>query len=283
MKNVKTLFTALVLAPSLLFAGNYLNLNGSAAANSVLVASDSSNDGIVVSTPIQINPSTGNMSGVGSFTPASIAVSNAASGANSIISVTNTSNTANSNAVFSATVGGASSGDPLMLFIVPSGQTWALGEDNSASDNFVLAASGALGTGNVLSITTGGSATLQGSLTLTAGNLVYTSAGSGAIYNVVTASGAASGPVTCNGRICSVTFTGVSIAAGATLALTVADSSVAGSGTVVMYSMSGDTAGAALSAVSAASTSGHWALTLTNGTGATTTTANVVVNLQVMN
>ncbi len=99
---------------------------------------------------------------------------------------------------------------------------------------------------------------------------------------VVVASGAS--PLTANGRSGQVTFSGVSIAAGATQSFVINNTAIAAIGTVILYSMSGATAGAALSIVSVtnvAATSST--IVVTNGTGATTTTADIKFTFLVLN
>lgn len=74
------------------------------------------------------------------------------------------------NARLSAEVAGASSGDPFILYAIDGAQSWVSGVDNSDSDKFKISASGAPGSSDILSITTAGAATLNGSLTTT-GNI----------------------------------------------------------------------------------------------------------------
>ncbi len=68
---------------------------------------------------------------------------------------TNNSNTA-SQALIQTTTGGASAGDPFHTFTITGATSFSLGLDNSASDAFVIAASTALGTTNVMSVATSG-------------------------------------------------------------------------------------------------------------------------------
>ena len=91
-------------------------------------------------------------------------ISKSSAGANVTLAVENSeSANAASHARLYVITGGASGGDPFATFY--NGVTnWSLGLDNSASDNFVLSASAALGTTNILSITTAGAATLTGTL-----------------------------------------------------------------------------------------------------------------------
>ena len=114
-----------------------------------------------------------------------------------------------------------------------------------------------------------------------AGNITATGTGHGLFVPVTTASGAS--PQTANGRVGSVTFSSVSIAAAATQAFTIANSSIAGSSTVLSLSMVGATTGAALVIQSVANTAGQSVITVANGTGATTTTANITFTYLVLN
>ncbi len=98
----------------------------------------------------------------------------------------------------------------------------------------------------------------------------------------VVASGAS--PQTANARSGQVTFTGVSIVAGASQSFVINNTSIAAIGTVVSYSMVGATAGAALSIVSVTNVAATSAtIVVTNGTGATTTTANITFTFVVLN
>lgn len=87
-------------------------------------------------------------------------VKNNDSGANAFISVENESNTASSNAVLEAIVAGTSGGDPFVNFEITGTTNWSLGADNTvtspAADPFVIAASTALGTTNVMTAQTSG-------------------------------------------------------------------------------------------------------------------------------
>ncbi len=99
--------------------------------------------------------------------------------------------------------------------------------------------------------------------------------------SVATASGAT--PQIANSRAGSVTFTGISIAAAADLTLVITNSSVTGSGTVVHYSMRGFTTGSACSIKSVTNSAGSSSIVVTNGTGATTTTADITFDFIVLN
>lgn len=78
-------------------------------------------------------------------------------GANRILEVKNSDNTnSSSSATLKITVGGSSAGDAQLNYLITAGQSWTQGLDNSASDAYVIAASGALGTTNVMSVSTAG-------------------------------------------------------------------------------------------------------------------------------
>lgn len=133
-----------------------------------------------------------------------------------------------------------------------------------------------------LTATTTLTATL-GNITATTGNFVSVAAGNGLLFNATTATGAASGPVVLNVRAGAVTFTSVSIAANADLTLTITNSQITGSSTQVLYSMQGATTGSALSVKSVTNSAGSSAIVVTNGVGATTTTANITLTFLVVN
>lgn len=122
-----------------------------------------------------------------------------------------------------------------------------------------------------------------GNITATAGNIVVSTAGDGLVLPVATGSGAASGAVTCNGRVGSVSFTSPSIAGGAVSTLTVTNSAITGSGTVVGYWVRGATTGAALNIQSVTNSAGSSAVVITNGTGATTQAGTITLDFVVLN
>jgi hypothetical protein len=123
----------------------------------------------------------------------------------------------------------------------------------------------------------------SGAITATNGNFVGTAAGTGILLNSSQASGSAASPVVVNGRSGRATFTSVSIAAAADLTLTITNSAITASTTEVMLSMSGATTGSALSIKSKTASSGSLAIVVTNGTGATTSTANIQIDFLVLN
>lgn len=80
--------------------------------------------------------------------------------------ISNTSNTASSEARLSLIVAGTSAGDPFVRYDVTGTTAWVHGVDNSVSgDPFVIAASGALGSSNAVSITTAGAMTVTSTVT----------------------------------------------------------------------------------------------------------------------
>ncbi len=123
----------------------------------------------------------------------------------------------------------------------------------------------------------------SGAITATNGNFVGTAAGTGILLNSNQNTGVASGPVVVNGRSGRATFTSVSIAAAADLTLTITNSSITASTTEVLIDMSGATTGSALSIKSKTASTGSLAIVVTNGTGATTTTADIQIDFLVLN
>jgi hypothetical protein len=112
----------------------------------------------------------------------------------------------------------------------------------------------------------------SGNITASAGNLVAQGTGNGIVVPPVVVAAAAS-PQTANGRAFAVTFSGVSIAAGATQSFVINNTAV---NTQALISFAGATTGAALTMQSITYSSGtSITIVMQNGTGATTTTANI--------
>ena len=143
--------------------------------------------------------------------------------------LTNSDNTdPASNASYQVAVGGTAAGDPYIDFLVSGAGHFAMGIDNSDSDNFVLAASGALGTSNALTVSSAGdvvatgavTATL-GALTATDGNLVFGSAGNKIVstdFASTIAAGASSfGSITLIGGTITISTTAMSAGSGVIL------------------------------------------------------------------
>lgn len=94
--------------------------------------------------------------GAVSFTLGNVDVTRSNSGADVSHTISNSSNTASSTATNYLTVAGTSAGDARTQYAVSGTTTWTEGIDNSDSDAYVLAASSALGTTNVLRASTAG-------------------------------------------------------------------------------------------------------------------------------
>ncbi len=122
-----------------------------------------------------------------------------------------------------------------------------------------------------------------GNITATNGNFVASTAGSGILLNSPSATIAATDPAVVNGRSGRATFTSVSIAADADLTLTITNSAITAATTIVLVSMSGATTGSALSIKSKTASAGSLAIVVTNGTGATTSTADIQIDFLVVN
>lgn len=289
------------------------NLNPTVASVPVWIQ-NGVNGGYVLGPSLVTIDSQGNISTPGTINSAgevltSLTVSNSLSGGNVPAIIKNTSNTASSTASVSVATAGTGAGIPYFSSIVSGAFAYSWGTANgivgspfaiwpqetpSGSPIFELSTLGALTTagytattGNIT--TTVGSITSATTLTATAGaitasngNFVGSSAGTGFVFNAVTASGAASGPVVLNGRVGQVTFTGISIAGGATQTLTMTNSAIASATTQLQYSLSGVTAGAALS-VTYTCSAGSVSFVVTNATGATTSVANIAIDFLVKN
>lgn len=121
---------------------------------------------------------------------------------------------------------------------------------------------------------TGGTGVIAttGNVTATAGNIVAAGTGNGIVVPPVVV-GAGASPQTANGRAFSVTFSGVSIAAGATQSFVINNTAI---NTLALITMVGATTGAALNIASITNSSGATiTIVVENGTGATTSTANL--------
>lgn len=83
----------------------------------------------------------------------------------------NSNNVANTDVYFQTVVAGSTAGDAYYRASITGGQDWSWGLDNSASDAFVIAASGTLGTTNVLQMQVSGNVTaVLGDMTATRSN-----------------------------------------------------------------------------------------------------------------
>ena len=87
---------------------------------------------------------------------ANFTFTSAVSGATETVTVSNTSDTASSAANILSQVAGSTAADPTFQSSISGGQAYTWGIDNSDSDAFVVAASSALGTTNVMRVATTG-------------------------------------------------------------------------------------------------------------------------------
>jgi len=159
------------------------------------------------------------------------------------------------------------------------GATGTLLSGNTGADPTFTASPSVTG-----SVTAGTTLTATlGDITATNGNFVSSTSGKGIFLTSTTGAGVAASPVVVNGRSGRAVFTSVSIAAAADLTLTITNSSITASTTQVLISMSGATTGSALSIKSKTASSGSLAIVVTNGTGATTTTADIQIDFLVLN
>lgn len=103
----------------------------------------------------------------------------------------------------------------------------------------------------------------------------------GISYATATATGAT--PLVVNARAGSAVFSSVSIAGGAAQTLVITNSTITGSSTQILYGLVGATTGAALTIQSVTNSAGSSSIVVINGTGATTTTANITLTFLVLN
>lgn len=134
----------LQLTNSTIHSSNTNTISGAGTLNYGNLAFSSSSSNI--STTVQSVLNTGN----------SVTVGSSSTGTTNTLTVTNSSNTASSNALENITVGGTSSGDPFTTYTVAGTTNWSQGIDNSDADSYVISASNALGTTNVIHATTAG-------------------------------------------------------------------------------------------------------------------------------
>ncbi len=121
-----------------------------------------------------------------------------------------------------------------------------------------------------------------GNVTATNGNFVASTAGSGIVVPAAIIAAGAS-PRTSNARAGSVIFNTVSIAAAADQTLVISNNTITGATTVVLLNMSGATTGSALSIKSVVNSASTCTIVVTNGTGATTSIADIQFDYLVLN
>ena len=111
--------------------------------------------------------------GIGTNSPSrDLHVKKSTSGSPVRLEVNNTSNTGASHGVVSIYSGGTSGGDPYLHFKVDGGEQYSIGIDNDQSDALVFSNNFGVGSTNLLSIETDGSATFTGTVTANGGTLV---------------------------------------------------------------------------------------------------------------
>lgn len=113
-------------------------------------------------------------------------VTRSASGADVSGTVSNSSNTASSSATQYLTVAGSTAADARTQYAVAGTTTWTQGIDNSDSDAYVLAASSALGTTNVMRASTAGALNypLQPAFSASLSGNVTNATGDGTTYTI---------------------------------------------------------------------------------------------------
>lgn len=124
------------------------------------------------------------------------------------------------------------------------------------------------------------SPSVTGNMT-TATGFVATTAGAGITLN----SGATSGTTTAtlNGRSGQVTITTPTINAGATFTMTIANTSITGSSTQVLYGLTGGTTGSAITIQSVTNSANQSAVVVQNASAVTNSTASLVLTFLVLN
>ena len=118
----------------------------------------------------------------------SMSVGSSNSGATNTLTVTNSANAATSAALLNITVGGTSSADAFTTYTVAGTTNWSVGTDNSVTgDPFVIAASTALGTTNIMSAATTGEINypLQPSFMAFLSGTINNVTGDNTAYNII--------------------------------------------------------------------------------------------------
>ena len=117
----------------------------------------------------------------------------------------------------------------------------------------------------------------------TTGNVTASAVASGLVLTPTVASGASSGTVVANGRVVSVTFTGIFVNDAIPVILTTSNTSITGSGTILLTSFRGATAGAALTMQTDVNSAGHAVFTFTNGAGNNPSMDDITITYMVLN
>lgn len=191
-----------------------------------------------------------------------------ASGSGAVVAVTGTANE------ITATPSGTTTNLSIPTTFIAPGSIASTTTVTAGTGLTVTTGNATVSAGNF--VVTAGSVTASGNIVSTAGNLEATGAGTGLVLDpTVVAAGAS--PQTANGRVFAVTFSGVSIASGASQTFVIDNTAITGTTTQVLLEWSGATAGSALSIESQAQTAGTITIIMTNGTSATmvTSVANI--------
>ncbi len=108
-------------------------------------------------------------------------------GETNTFTVTNSSNTASSAALLNITVGGSTAADAFTTYTVAGTTNWSEGVDNSDSDAYVIAASTALGTTNVMRVSTAGEINypLQPAFSAYVNTTIPNVTGDGTFYTII--------------------------------------------------------------------------------------------------
>jgi hypothetical protein len=170
------------------------------------------------------------------------------------------------------------------VFIAPgsiaSTTTMTAGTGITATTGNITASAGNVSASGTVTGGTGVIAT-SGNITATAGNFVSSTAGNGLVLNSGTASGTTT--ATLNGRSGQITITAPTINAGSAFTFTISNTSVTGSGTQILYSMSGGTALATLTIASVTNSANQSVVVIQNTAAVTNSTANIILNFFVIN
>lgn len=143
----------------------------------------------------------------------------------------------------------------------------------------------ASGSSTGLTVTTAAGTGVAGTFTSTNATTDSIQALGGGIKTAPVVVTAGASPQTANGRFVQVTFSGVSIASGASQTFVISNSVVTGSSTVIDLKWFGATAGSGLSVSSITPSAGSISIVMTNATSATmvTSVANITFNVWVQN
>ena len=124
------------------------------------------------------------------------------------------------------------------------------------------------------------SPSVTGNMTAATG-FVATTAGAGITLNSAATAGTTT--ATLNGRSGQITITTPTINAGATFTMTIANTSITGSSTQVLYGLTGGTTGSAITIQSVTNTANQSAVVVQNASAVTNSTASLVLTFLVLN